>query len=120
MNKHLFIPIFAFLLVCLMPSSESLWIDEGVDSIYAKQENLAARTSHIRSETKSQAQMPLPMLSLWAWAQVAGTSEYALRAVNILWGGITVFFFLSDRAKNPVGMASSGRGSSSLSLVLHQ
>jgi hypothetical protein len=74
-----------------MPSSESLWIDEGVDSVYARQNNLSDWFSHIRSETKSQAQMPLPMLSIWAWAKLAGTSEYSLRAVNILWGGVTIF-----------------------------
>jgi hypothetical protein len=80
-------------LVCLMPSSESLWIDEGVDAVYAAQESFGDWLFHLRSETKSQAQMPLPMFTLWAWAQLAGTSEYALRSANILWGILTVFLF---------------------------
>lgn len=82
-----------------MPSSESLWIDEGVDASYAMQGSFADWYSLFTQDTKSTAQMPLPIFLIWVWEKVFGFSEYALRSINILWTGLTVVFlyFIGNR-----------------------
>ncbi|MFO7534548.1 MAG: hypothetical protein R6X19_02505 [Kiritimatiellia bacterium] len=72
-------------LACLMPSGESLWIDETSTLLYASEPTLVAFKARILTETGSEAQMPLGMLAFWIWQKVAGSSEWGLRAVNILW-----------------------------------
>ena len=90
--SHIFLPM-ALLLVCLMPSGDSLWIDEGTTAHYAQQESFSAFLTLLKYEKGSEAQMPFGMLAAWLGAKILGTdSEWTLRAQNILWSGIAVFF----------------------------
>ena len=77
----------------MMISSESLWIDEGQTLRFASQPTLAALFNELRQSIKSEAQMPLGMFVAWLGAKVLGTSEWALRAINLFWvtlGGVAV------------------------------
>ncbi|MGI8436011.1 MAG: hypothetical protein ACR2NX_03785 [Chthoniobacterales bacterium] len=81
---------FAVLLVSLLAgltavSRESLWIDEANSALKAMQPALASWWRVMATEKGSDLQMPFYMLQLWAWARIFGTSEFALRAANIVW-----------------------------------
>lgn len=60
-------------------SSQSFWIDESGSAILAIDPDPLAFTQ----DRGSTLQMPGYMLSLWAWEKIFGSSEYALRAMNI-------------------------------------
>jgi len=90
-------------------SSQSLWIDEANSAVKAVQPTWGSFVQAMRSERGSDLQMPLYMGALWGWDKMAGSSEYALRAMNIplfiaaiataLWGlstpvGIRAWFCL--------------------------
>lgn len=60
-------------------SSQSFWIDESGSAILAIDRDPLAFTQ----DRGSTLQMPGYMLSLWAWEKIFGSSEYALRAMNI-------------------------------------
>lgn len=77
----------------LMISSESLWIDEAQTYRFAAQPSFGAWVETLKNDTFSEAQMPFSMLIAWLSAQFLGTSEWAMRAANILWiglGGIAI------------------------------
>ena len=71
------------LLLCLAITRQSLWIDEAVTAWYAAQSGLGHLVGTVLKTRKSEAQMPLYILYIWAWARAFGTGEYALRASNI-------------------------------------
>lgn len=73
------------LLAALMPSGESLWIDETSTVRFAGQATLSDLAGLFRAERGSEVQMPLGMLAFWGWQKLAGSSEWALRALNIGW-----------------------------------
>lgn len=75
----------ALLLPWLMPTGESLWLDEMVDAGLASKPTLTDFIGEMRDTSASQGQMPLGLLVMWAWEKVFGDSEFALRAINILW-----------------------------------
>jgi hypothetical protein len=81
---------FSLLLVCLMPTSQSLWIDEGFTVPYAQEHSFGGFLSRLQNEKGSEALMPLGMLSSWAGAKIFGVSEVGLRAVSALWAAIAV------------------------------
>jgi hypothetical protein len=98
------IPVaIAMALTPLMVSSQSIWIDEAQTWTYASMESLNEVIDYLGTDRKSEAQMPLGMVSAWAWAKVLGTSEWALRAPNILyaWGAILAFFLVGKRLSQP-------------------
>ncbi len=66
-------------------SSESLWIDEANSALKAIQPSLASWWHVLVAQRGSDLQMPLYMLQLWAWEKVFGSTEFALRSVNIVW-----------------------------------
>lgn len=81
-------------LIALMPSTQSFWVDEAVDAMYAMQGSFSELITLLSIDPKSQAQMPLGMITLWAWAQGFGTSEFALRSINMVWIALTVYLFV--------------------------
>jgi hypothetical protein len=62
---------------------QSLWIDEAVMAYFAAYSDLKSMVATVTQLRTSDPQMPLYIMYLWGWAQLFGTSEYALRAANI-------------------------------------
>ncbi len=85
--------VASFLLLLLMPSGQSLWIDEAEEARYAMVKTFPAWLTEFRSDDKSQSQMPLAMLVRFLASGFLGHGEFALRAVNYLWGGLTLICF---------------------------
>jgi hypothetical protein len=76
-----------------MPSTESLWIDEGFTIPYAQDQGLRDFLHRITHDRLSEPLMPLGMLSSWAGAKALGRTELGLRLVSTLWAGVAVFLF---------------------------
>ncbi|HUF64332.1 MAG TPA: hypothetical protein VMN36_19805, partial [Verrucomicrobiales bacterium] len=66
-------------------SGDSLWMDEFFTVHFAEAAGLNGFFRRLISWPWSEAQMPLYLLSVWAWCQAWGTSEWALRLFNIPW-----------------------------------
>ena len=100
--KSLLLAGLTLLLLLCAASSESLWIDEGDTAYYATRPTFAAWTSHLLGDHNADCQFPLSMLSTWGWAQLAGTSEYALRSLNVVFAlaALGAFAFLGRRLEN--------------------
>ncbi len=69
----------------LMVSSQSLWIDEGLTWLYARESSLRGWLAVLLSDRGSQAQMPFGMFAAWVGGNLFGLSEWQLRSVNVLW-----------------------------------
>jgi len=95
--------VAALALVPLMPSGDSIWIDEAQTWRYARHASIAEVWSEFRRDKFSEAQMPLGMAAAWAWARILGTSEWALRAPNIVYavGAIVCFYLIGRRERIP-------------------
>ncbi|HEU5070285.1 MAG TPA: hypothetical protein VFV96_07720 [Verrucomicrobiae bacterium] len=73
-------------IICALAiSRESFWIDELYTPRAAEQPTLTAWWKEVFYEKGSNLQAPLYMLWIWVCGQIFGTSELALRAVNLLW-----------------------------------
>jgi len=96
--------LLALALVPLMPSADSIWVDEAQTWRYARHTTFADVWNEFRVEKFSEAQMPLGMLGAWSWAQILGTSEFALRAPNVLYavGAIICFYLIGRREDLPL------------------
>lgn len=96
--------IAALALVPLMPSGDSIWVDEAQTWRYARHDSLAEVWAEFRTEKFSEAQMPLGMAAAWSWAQLLGTSEWALRAPNMVYavGAILCFYLIGRRERIPL------------------
>jgi hypothetical protein len=80
--------LFALLLLAVFAcaiSGQSLWIDEACTALKAQQPTLAGWWQQMRHDQGSDLQMPLYMLWIWGCGKIFGTSELALRAVNLFW-----------------------------------
>jgi hypothetical protein len=82
----------ALLLTVLIPSDQSLWIDEAQTARYAAEPTFSGVIEKLSAATDNQsdAQMPLGVMSAWGAARVLGTGEWDLRAPNIAWAMIAV------------------------------
>ncbi len=87
MKAFRFIASLAGVLVLagLMPTRESLWIDETSTHLYASEPTFHSFEARLRAENGSEAQMPLGMAAFWLWEKMAGSSEWGLRSLNIVW-----------------------------------
>ena len=83
----------ALALCVLMPSGESLWMDEAQTYRLASMPTLAAVFSDLRKIVASESLMPLGIVTAWCSARIVGVSEWELRAVNILWGMLATAAF---------------------------
>ena len=90
--------IASLLLLPLMITDESLWVDEGSTALFAQQRDLRSWWGYLQANTSSDAQMPLYLFTAWVAEKVIGSGEWQLRAQNILWGALVLG-----------GMAYSGR-----------
>ena len=73
----------------LFVTGQSFWLDEVRSGAKAVQPTFATFRTELLKTGGSDVQMPLYMGLLWAWARAFGTSEWTLRAINL------VFFALS-------------------------
>ena len=92
-NSYLLFLWAALALALLMPSSDSIWVDEAQTWGYAHLNTLADWKTKITSDNHSESQMPLGMFSAWVGARLLGTSEWAMRAPNMLWAAGTILIF---------------------------
>jgi len=93
----------ALALVPLMPTSESIWVDEAQTWGYAHLNTLTDWRAKIISDNHSESQMPLGMFAAWLSARLLGDSEWAMRAPNMLWtaGAIFIFYLLGRSLNQP-------------------
>jgi hypothetical protein len=77
--------VVAIALISAMPSTDSVWTDEAQTYHYAKQPTFQAWRTELVSARESETLMPVGMFVPWVAAKVLGTSEWSMRAVNILW-----------------------------------
>ncbi len=73
------------LVAALAVTGRSFWIDETYTARLAQQPTPAAGWQLLREIKGSDPQMPLYVGWIWACEKVIGSSEWALRAVNLLW-----------------------------------
>ena len=92
-NSNLLFLFAALALVPLMPSSDSIWVDEAQTWRYARHATFSGWWAEMTSDRFSESQMPLGMFSTWVGARFLGTSEWAMRAPNMLWAAGSVFIF---------------------------
>ncbi len=64
-------------------SGDSLWIDEGLSATKAIAPTVGAAWQELLTEGNTNMHMLLYMLCLWVWEKLFGSSEWALRAMNI-------------------------------------
>lgn len=91
-------------LVLIMPSTESIWVDEAQTWRYARHNSNQEFWNEFVNDKASETQMPLAMALAWAFGNILGTSEWMLRAPNILWaaGALLCFYSLGRREKLPL------------------
>lgn len=81
----------SLLILLLMPSDRSLWIDEGVMAWFAGHGSFYSLWRDIAGAHGSDAQLPLAIIWFWAITKMVGTGEIAMRATNLLWLGVGCF-----------------------------
>lgn len=79
-------------------SGRSFWLDEVRSAAKAVQPTWAAFRAELLALGGSDVQMPLYMGGLWAWARVAGTSEWALRSLNLVFFGLALLAIAAERS----------------------
>lgn len=90
---------------CVGISGRSLWIDEACTATKAVPPTLGGWWQALSQDQRSaDAQMPLYMFYIWAWARVFGSGELSLHSANVPWflAGAVAFihaFPLGDRRR---------------------
>jgi hypothetical protein len=85
-NLQTLVFLAGILFVCaLAVSNQSLWIDEANTALKAQQTSLPKWWHELLRAGGSDVQMPLYMLWIWLCEKIFGSSEIALRAVNLFW-----------------------------------
>lgn len=79
--------LLSLLILPLMITNESLWLDEISTALYARQPDLASWYDHLLNERGSDSQQPLSLFVAFLTDKVMGSSqEWQLRVVNVAWG----------------------------------
>ena len=78
--------LVSVLMLPLMITNESLWIDEGSTALFATQPDLGSWWAYFTTNRSTDAQMPLSTFTAWMAEKVIGSQEWQLRAVNLVWG----------------------------------
>jgi len=88
------LPIWCVAILLLMAPFGSirrdLWTDEAFTASYTSYPTIGALLDDVR---KNEETPPISFVLTWLWAQIAGTSEVALRAFAMLWGILAVLLF---------------------------
>lgn len=93
-----FFAIVSGLVFALAISRQSFWIDEMFSALAAQKPTLDALWREQLSGKGSNLQAPLYMIWIWGCGKIFGTSEVALRAVNLFWflpGMLTLMWTLA-------------------------
>jgi len=85
--------LLGFCLLALTITSQSIDMDEAQTWDYARLSTLNEVFTELRNDPNSESQMPLGMVLTWAWARIFGTSEYALRSINLAWAAVALIAF---------------------------
>ncbi len=95
--------LFALLVSWLMPSQQSLWIDEGQTWRFVRLDSFGELVSSLFTSRWSEAQMPAGMIYHWLMGRLLGDSEWALRAANLpwIWAAIAAFCFVGKLFQMP-------------------
>src|SRR5450756_744091 len=80
----------ALLLLPFMLTNDSLWLDEGHTAMYVLQPDFHSWWDRLRHDHSADCQMPLAGLCDWVAGKLWGTKEWQLRAVNLLWGALSL------------------------------
>mgnify|MGYP001825151093 CR=1 FL=1 len=96
--------LVGMLAVSLMPSGQSLGMDEGTSASYAAEKSLLDISERLFNSQTSEAQLPLGIFSIWAGSNVFGHSEFGLRFSSAIWIAVAVFFLWRTgvRARVPI------------------
>lgn len=78
--------ILALLLLPIMISNESLWLDECGTAAYSREPTINAFWHDLNHDLNGDCQMPLALFLGWLTAHTFGSQEWQLRAINVLWG----------------------------------
>lgn len=81
----------------LFVTGQSFWLDEVRSGAKAVQPTFAAFRTELLKTGGSDVQMPLYMGLLWAWARSFGTSEWTLRAINLVFFVLSLFVVATSR-----------------------
>lgn len=84
----------AVALAFLMPSSDSLWVDEGQTWLHASAPTFGEMVHNLSQNDASEALMPVSMLVAWVSAQITGFGEWQLRSSNIFWVILAIVAFV--------------------------
>lgn len=92
----------AGLLLLIMVSNQSLWIDECGTASFACSSDWGAFFELLKIDQTSNSQMPFFMVLAKGWSLLVGRSEYALRSLNIIFGliAISCAFLVGKRTKS--------------------
>lgn len=88
------------LVLSLAVTSRSFWIDEFYTARLAHQPTIQGCGHELMRIKGSDPQMPLYVFWAWAVEKIFGDSEWALRAVNLLWFGPGLLVLLQALAGN--------------------
>lgn len=99
--------VTALVAMCTAISGQSYWIDEANTAWRAAEPHFGAFLTRMVAETGSDAQMPLFLVAIWAWEKIAGSSEIALRAMNLLWLVPGLYVFANGRVDRLLVAATS-------------
>ena len=80
----------AFLFLIVAISQDSIDLLESQTWYYARLENVSTLCNELRKDDNKVSQMPLGIFSAWAWSRAFGTSEVALRSLNLLWAAVAL------------------------------
>lgn len=82
--------LLGLLLLAVMVSNDSLWLDEGDMALYAIQPDFHSWLHYLRNDVAADCQMPLSMFCAWVGGKTLGTAEWQLRAINVIWGALAL------------------------------
>jgi len=102
-KEGFFLLALSLIILPLTISSDSLWVDESYNALFALKHSFIDFLRYFFANTRSENQMPLGMLASWIGGWTLGVSEWSLRAVNIIWGIVTLicFYLLGKRFRMP-------------------
>jgi hypothetical protein len=89
-NIKLVVFLGCILWIIMLPSGQSLWIDEAITAKWASHESLGDLFCALLQDNQSDSQMPFFIFFSWVNAQIFGTAEWQLRLPNLLWGILSV------------------------------
>ena len=90
MKHSRLILILGVILIPLMITNESLWLDEACTALFAIRPDFHSWRAFLAENTSSDAQMPLSMFLAWVTDKLIGSAEWQLRAINALWAFIAL------------------------------